>query len=84
MPLVHQRFASGLHWSWLTKDVLFTSMPAILFALLAQYAASWPVGRLAMAVQLCMFGILFLGITSLSSGKVRASLVNRFSSRIAS
>jgi len=84
VPLVHHRFARGLHWPWLTRDIIFISIPAIFFAWLVQYAGSWPVGRLAMGVQLCMLGMLFLGITSLSSGKVRASLANRFGLRIAS
>lgn len=81
VPLVHQRFARGLHWSWLTKDVIFTSMPAIFCVWLVQSVVPWPEGRLAMAAQLCALGILLLGITSLSSEKIRATLAKQFASR---
>jgi O-antigen/teichoic acid export membrane protein len=82
VPLVHHHFALGLHWPWLTRDVFFTGMPAILFAFLVQYVASWPVGRIAIAIQLCVLGILLLIITSLSSREVRAKLSNSFYKRI--
>ncbi|MCM2342361.1 oligosaccharide flippase family protein [Rhodoferax sp.] len=78
IPVVHRRFAPGVHWHWVTKDVLLTSVPALLAALLLQYTASWPVGRPAIAIQLCGLGMLLLGITSLSSSKVRQLLAHRF------
>lgn len=78
VPVVHRYFVPGLHWHWLTKDVLFTSMPAFFTALLVQYTAPWPVGRVAIVVQLCGLGLLLLGITSISSSKIRGFLSHCF------
>jgi O-antigen/teichoic acid export membrane protein len=80
VPVAHRCFAPGAHWLWMTKDVLLTSVPALLAALLLQYTAPWPVGRPAIAVQLCGLGLLLLCITSLSSGKIRELLALRFNS----
>ena len=78
VPVVHRRFAPGLHWPWLLRDVIFTSSPVIFLAWLAQYITSWPVGRVAIGFQLCVLCALLLGISSLSSSKIRAVLANRF------
>ena len=78
VPLVHHRFAPGLHWPWLTRDVFFTGMPAIIFAYLAKYYTSWPVDRMAVITHLFILGLLLLVITSLSSQKVRILLSNHF------
>jgi O-antigen/teichoic acid export membrane protein len=78
VPVAHHRFAPGLHWRWLTKDVMLTSLPAVVAALLVQYTVPWPVGRSAIAVQLCGVGLLLLGMTSISSSKMRELLARRF------
>lgn len=78
VPVAHRRFAPGLHWRWMRKDVLLVSMPALLVALLLQYTAPWPVGRAAITVQLCGLGMLLLGISGMSSSKVRELLAHRF------
>ena len=77
VPLVHHRFARGLHWSWLSVDVTITSAPAIFAAALARDLISWPVERITIAIQLCVVGIMLLGISSLSSQKIRKVLVSR-------
>ena len=78
VPVAHRRFAPGLHWRWMRKDVLLISIPALLVAVLLQYTAPWPVGRPAIAVQLCGLGMLLLGISGISSSKVRELLAHRF------
>jgi len=78
VPIVHHRFAPGLHWHWLKTDVMITSLPAVVAALLVQYTAPWPVGRSAIAIQLCGVGLLLLGITGISSSKIRELLAHRF------
>ena len=77
VPLAHHRFAPGLHWTWIVKDVLLTSIPAIVAALLLQYTAPWPDGRSAMAIQLCGVGLLLCCITATSSSKVREIISHR-------
>lgn len=81
IPLVHHRFAQGLHWAWLFRDIIFTSLPAILGAWIIQRTIPWPVGRLAIAGQLCVLGFLLLGITVLSSERIRTWLIHRFDLR---
>lgn len=78
VPVVHRRFAPGLHGSWLLRDVIFTGSPVIFCAWLSQSIASWPAGRVAIGFQLGVLGALLLGISSLSSSKIRAILGNRF------
>lgn len=78
VPVAHRRFAPGMHWYWMTTDVMFTILPAIIFALLVQYTMPWPVGRMAMAIQLCILALLLLCITSVSSDKIRKVLAHQF------
>lgn len=78
VPVAHRRFAPGVHWRWMTKDVLRTCLPALFVALLLQYTVPWPVARSSIAIQLCGLGVLLFGITSLSSSKVRELLAHRF------
>ena len=78
VPVAHHRFAPGLHWHWLLKDVTLTTAPSLVAALLLQYTAPWPVGRPAIAIELCSLGLLFLCITGSSSSKVREIMAHRF------
>jgi len=78
VPLVHIRFAQGLHWSWLFGDVIAICMPVIICAWLVHYFVSWEVGRLAVIVQLCLLGSLLLMIACLSSSNVRSLLASRY------
>jgi O-antigen/teichoic acid export membrane protein len=78
IPVVHHRFLTNLHWSWMLRDVLITSTPATLAAWLLHAAMPWPVGRAAIAVQLCGYGLLLLGVGIVSSGRIRRFLVLRY------
>ena len=78
VPVIHHRFAPGLHWRWMRRDVMLTSMPALVAALLLQYTAPWPDGRPAIAMELVGLGLLLLCITGISSGKVREMMAHRF------
>src|SRR5262249_39234225 len=40
-PLVHHRFAPGLHWSWMLRDIAFTSSPALMMAACAARWVAW-------------------------------------------
>jgi O-antigen/teichoic acid export membrane protein len=79
VPVVFRHFAPGLYWPWLMRDVISTSVPAILSAWLVNEIVPWPVGRMAIGLQLCLVGTLLLGISSLSSGRIRALLASRIS-----
>ncbi|MDD3381794.1 MAG: oligosaccharide flippase family protein, partial [Rugosibacter sp.] len=78
VPLVHHRFAPGLHWPWLFRDVIVITIPIIFCAGLGHYIVSWSKDRLAVTVQLCMIGSLLLIITCLSNSNFRALFVNRY------
>lgn len=78
VPIAHHRFARGVHLRWMATDVMFTSVPVTLVAILVQYTLPWPAGRLEIAIQLCCLSFLLLCITSLSSGKIRDLLKHRF------
>jgi len=55
-PVVHRRFAPGLHGSWLLRDVLrVLAAPALLGALLAA-TQPWQAGRLQAALQVALAG----------------------------
>ena len=77
VPVVHHRFARGLHWSWIVSDVIATCMPAAITAWLVSQVVSWTDDRLGIAVQLCVFGIFFTAITSLSSSYIRTFVACR-------
>ena len=78
VPFVHHRFVRGLHRVWLLKDVVFTSTPAIVCACLAQHFTTWPKDRYLITVQLIILGLMLLGVSSLSSVKVRSLLMDFF------
>lgn len=78
VPFVHHRFVRGLHRVWLLKDVVFTSTPVIVCACLAQHFTTWPRDRYLITVQLIVLGLMLLGVSSLSSVKVRSILMDFF------
>lgn len=78
VPLVHIRFAPGLHWPWLFGDVISVCLPVTSCAWLVHHFSSWGDGRLAVTVQLSLLGSLLLMIAFLSSSNIRALLGSRY------
>ena len=50
VPLVHRKFAPGLHLSWLTRDIGIILVPAAAVGLLLTLWTPWPSGRLQTGV----------------------------------
>ena len=80
VPLVHRRFAPGLHLSWLARDIGAILVPATVAALLLTTWIPWPVGRLetGAVVALVTLGVFaaaipFASVARASYGKWRSS-----------
>ncbi len=60
VPLVHKKFAPGLHLSWLARDIGAILVPAAVAAALLTAWTPWPSGRFAIAalVALVTLGVL--------------------------
>ena len=77
VPVVHQRFAPGLHLKWLGRDILLISaLPGLVASLLSGLMA-WPFGRVGTLLQLCLVGAVLVACALLGSGKLRSLMINR-------
>ncbi|GAB1234026.1 lipopolysaccharide biosynthesis protein [Ferrigenium sp. UT5] len=76
--VVHHKFAPGLHWKWLGRDVLFPLVGVILGLSLTQWCVTWVpgllVGRLQIAGVLVVTGIFVLFLSALFASDVRTML----------
>ena len=80
VPIEHQQFAPGLHFSWMLKDIIAICFPPVLVVLLLQHVLTWLVVRAAIAVQLSIVGLLLLIFACMSSSKIRAMVRDRLGS----
>ncbi len=76
VPMVHHKFAVGLHWKWLSRDVILIILPTYILAWGAHNFASWNENRFLLTAKLCILGILLMFTACLSSSYVRRSLIN--------
>ena len=77
VPVVHQRFAPGLHLKWLGRDILLISaLPGLVASFLSGLMA-WPFGRVGTLLQLCLVGAVLVACALLGSGKLRSLMINR-------
>lgn len=60
VPLVHRRFAPGLHWVWLLKDIVRPVSISLLCALVGFLFISWSGNRRILTMQLVAMGIFSL------------------------
>jgi O-antigen/teichoic acid export membrane protein len=61
--LVHRRFAPGLHWRWLGRDIGLVSIPAILVLVGARYLdLPWRQNRMVDFVMLAILGLISLSL----------------------
>lgn len=77
VPVVHRRFAPGLHLKWLGRDIVLTSALPLLCAGLLHSVVTWPFGRLGTLVQLGLMGALLLACAAVGSGTLRAFALGR-------
>ena len=69
IPLVHHRFAPGLHSKWLIKDVLRTTLPALVLVLVAANQITWSQQRWILLCELLIAGIFLLIVLSYLQSK---------------
>lgn len=61
IPFIHHRFAPGLHWSWLTRDVGLPMVLPSIFVLSLTLLYQWPDNRLLLAFELiATFSVLLI------------------------
>jgi O-antigen/teichoic acid export membrane protein len=77
VPLVHGRFAPGLHLQWLMQDIAPIAVPVVLGTLLVTHWIPWPSNRLGVASVLLLFGLLMLALAALACSQVRSFLRDR-------
>ena len=66
IPLVHRRFAPGLHLRWLMGDIGAISLVAVAVALSVDHLVTWPTSRALLAVYLALSGAVLCAVTFLS------------------
>lgn len=62
-PLVHHRFAPGIHKKWLLIDIFGTIAPALMVASIASYRMIWSSQRVVLIVQIAALGIFLIFLT---------------------
>jgi len=84
-PIVHYRFAPGLHWKWLFNDVLVIVLVVALTALIMQYLypTNIVLSRPEIFAVLIAMGGMVLAISCLSSSFIRGKLQNILKRRYA-
>ena len=80
-PLVHRRFASGLHGRWMRRDVLPASIVAVLTSIILWKLVDFPESRLLTSLTLAAIGgvvLIAAVVTSAHARSVVARLANTF------
>lgn len=74
VPLVHRRFAPGLHWRWLLSDIAPIAITAALSAWTLTRLAPWPAHRGAAIGLFFALGLLTLVAALPASSEIRSRL----------
>jgi O-antigen/teichoic acid export membrane protein len=69
-PLVHHRFAPGLHWGWILRDIACPSAPALIVAAATAWWVSWSHNRIWLATELVSAGFAFIVLTYLLADRL--------------
>lgn len=75
VPLVHRRFAPGLHGRWLVADLLPALGACVLTASLLIKYLPWEGGRVLLLAELIVVGGVVLSATALASSETRRKLI---------
>lgn len=62
-PLVHRRFAPGMHWGWILQDIARPSAPALIVAAAAAWLVAWSQNRTWLVIELAIAGAVFMALT---------------------
>ena len=63
VPLVHKRFAPGLHMRWLVMDIGGIALASLAVILAMDHLVMWPTSRVLLTVYLSAAGVLLSGVT---------------------
>ena len=75
--IVHSRFAPGLHWRWLSRDILLVAAPAAVILVAARLMPwPWPEGRLEAFAWLAALGIVSVAASGLLAPDLRRSALS--------
>ena len=77
VPLVHRRFAPGLHLRWMLQDVLPIAVLASATAVTLTQWTAWPANRAEAGALFCLLGAVTLVAAALASSQVRTFLRTR-------
>lgn len=70
VPLVHRRFAPGLHLSWLWQDVIQPISLALLCACGVALFAVWSTSRVQLCIELVVLGVVLCVFSYMRANKV--------------
>lgn len=85
VPLIHQKFAPGLHWHWFFKDVLLISISIFSISLLIHnfIVIDFYSSRVEIFLRLIGIGLFTVILSSLSSSFFRSWVVEKLKSKYA-
>ena len=69
-PVVHRRFAPGLHWGWMLRDIARPSVPALIVAAAIMWWATWSQSRTWLVAELAAAGIAFMILAYLPADRL--------------
>lgn len=70
-PLIHKKFAPGIHLSWLLKDIFFPNFLPLVAAVLTLYFVRWSDNRLMLAFELMVTSIVFVFLAYPMANRIR-------------
>ena len=77
VPIVHKRFAKGLHWKWLLQDIGAVSWYPCLIGLLLFVTLPWGSNSLYTIIEIISASLLTLLSSCLANTHIRGWLINR-------
>ena len=81
VPVVHRRFAKGLHKQWITWDIGTTVLLTVAAAALAHGLVVWPHERLSLAIGITIVSLAVLLVAAFGSSWVREKISVRWRAR---
>lgn len=69
-PVVHHRFARGLHWSWLLRDIVWPCLPALFTATIITFGVTLSSDRARLAVELVAIAATLVFLSYLPANRL--------------
>lgn len=77
LPIVHKRFAKGLHTRWMLIDVLPTMLLPITVGFAMQSFIVWPTARFQVLYTLALMGVVLVALTAAGSHCIAKAILNK-------